>query len=82
LRLASEARGGGWQDGTLPGPRLPDRPAARPLALHQEQQAQPADRPDALRRGAGDHEVLRVHQVPQAYRRLPRDTVRHPAGRQ
>lgn len=72
---------GGWQDGTHPGPRLPDRPAAHPLALHQEQ-AQPADRPDALRRGAGYHEVLRVRQVPQAHRRLPRDTVRDTAGRQ
>jgi len=52
---ADEARGG-WQDGTLPDPRLPDR-AARPLALHQEQ-AQPTDRPDALRRGARHYEVL------------------------
>jgi len=73
-----EARG--WQDGTLPDPRLPGR-AARPLALRQEQ-AQPPDRPDALRRGAGRHEVLRVSQVPQADRRVPRDTVCHPAGRQ
>lgn len=46
----------GWQDGTLPDPRLPGR-AASPLALHQEQ-AQPTDRPDALRRGAGYHKVL------------------------
>jgi len=57
-----EARGG-WQDGTLPDPRLPDR-TARPLAFHQKQ-AQPTDRPDALRRSAGYHEVLRVRQVPQ-----------------
>lgn len=76
---AGEARGG-WQDGTLPDPRLPDR-AARPLALHQEQ-TQPKDRPDALRRGAGHHEILRVCQcqIPQTDRRVSRNTLRHTAG--
>lgn len=79
VAVARGARGGEEQDGTLPDSRLSDR-AAHPLALDQEQ-AQSTDRADALRRGAGGRTLLRIRQVPQADRRLSRDTVRDPSDR-
>lgn len=79
VAVARGARGGEEQDGTLPDSRLSDR-AAHPLALDQEQ-AQSTDRSDALRRGAGARTLLRIRQVPQADRRLSRDTVRDPSDR-
>lgn len=72
-------RDGEEQDGTLPDSRLSDC-AAHPLALDQEQ-AQSTDRSDTVRRGAGCRTLLRERQVPQANRRLPWDTVRHPTDR-
>lgn len=79
VAVARGVRGGEEQDGTLPDSRLSDR-AAHPLALDQEQ-AQSTDRADALRRGAGGRTLLRIRQVPQADRRLSRDTVRDPSDR-
>lgn len=79
VAVARGARDGEEQDGTLPDSRLSDR-AAHPLALDQEQ-AESTGRSDALRRGAGGRTLLRVRQVPQADRRLPRDTVRDTSDR-